>query len=237
MVHSHTVHLPLGALLIWRTVCGTGARLDTLLRVDALPLSHRPLAARLLVGLLQVHESRQVLWQHQRDGRDGECASARPSPTGVVSIGLAWTTWYIAHKRHRWASTSLATRGGMSRRRSHTRRYSSSRSRQDSRAPRRARWTPSARSMVCIIRRRAAGSMAGRRRAMRPTKLRRRTRFAGSARLPAGSRIVTRHKNKPRTRPPGPSAPHRAYTRGMAECDAPACSHALLLNGCMHRCI
>ena len=24
MVHSHTVRLPLGALLIWRTVCGTG---------------------------------------------------------------------------------------------------------------------------------------------------------------------------------------------------------------------
>ena len=24
MVHSHTVHLPLGALLIWCNVCGTG---------------------------------------------------------------------------------------------------------------------------------------------------------------------------------------------------------------------
>ena len=24
MVHSHTLHLPLGALLIWCTMCGTG---------------------------------------------------------------------------------------------------------------------------------------------------------------------------------------------------------------------
>ena len=30
MVHCHTVHLPLGALLIWSTMRGTGVQLDAL---------------------------------------------------------------------------------------------------------------------------------------------------------------------------------------------------------------
>ena len=36
MVHRHTVHLPLGALLIWCTMCGTGRT------TSPLPLPHLP---------------------------------------------------------------------------------------------------------------------------------------------------------------------------------------------------
>ena len=35
MVHSHTVHLPLGALLIWGTVCGAGCLTPSLAALAA----------------------------------------------------------------------------------------------------------------------------------------------------------------------------------------------------------
>ena len=35
MAHSHTVHLPLGALLIWRTMCGTGCLTPSLAALAA----------------------------------------------------------------------------------------------------------------------------------------------------------------------------------------------------------
>ena len=39
-MHSHTVHLPLRALLTWRTICGTGEAWPTVERDHAATLSY-----------------------------------------------------------------------------------------------------------------------------------------------------------------------------------------------------
>ena len=39
-MHSHTVHLPPGALLIWCTMCGTGGLAPSLAALDAQVASH-----------------------------------------------------------------------------------------------------------------------------------------------------------------------------------------------------
>ena len=72
MVHSHTVHLPLGALLIWYTMCGTGE--DHLRHSLRLPC---------LVGAARLGRRREL---HPAVYRADPAQAALPTPCTFPSV-------------------------------------------------------------------------------------------------------------------------------------------------------